>query len=142
MVDFEKLRREEESEKRWNKAMLGEEKMDEEEEDGEDVEGNIWLPTEVGKVLLGGIEAIDEGEYGIFLHVRMEDDEIIKTPAHKVLQDRIKGMIAKYGSDGIVKRRIRITYQGVSEKHEDWKNPTRIYKAELGAKKKEREDEL
>ena len=48
----------------------------------------IWLP-EVGEELEGKIVDKSEGDYGSQWTVQKEDGTLLKTPSHKVLQNRL-----------------------------------------------------
>lgn len=64
-----------------------------EEEGFEEVEPDwhdIWVPEEKGDSLSGSVLDIQEGAYGIEAILETADGEIIRTPAHKILQSRIE----------------------------------------------------
>ena len=111
MVNFDLLldKKHKERENKMAKKQTAEEwewkPGDDEEEVGGDL--NIWNPAVDGKEgdeLIGEVVALEEGIYGIQAQIKAPDDEIITTPAHKVLQSAL----AKLSVGDVV----RITFTG------------------------------
>jgi len=51
----------------------------------------IWNPSEEGEELEGYVTEKDEGLYGVYVVIKTADtDELIQTPAHKILQRKLE----------------------------------------------------
>lgn len=90
-------------------------------EEWEKQEGaNIWLPEEKGDELRGEVVKVNlEGTYGPQWTIRQEDDEEIRTPSHKVLQNRMSSV--KVGST------VKIVYLDELPPKVRGQNPTKMY---------------
>jgi len=67
---------------------------------------DIWIPEKRGDSLSGLVLDIQESSYGIEATLETVDGEVIKTPAHKILQSRIEKIA--------VGDFVRIIYLGVT----------------------------
>lgn len=66
----------------------------------------IWKPEQADEQLTGEIIDADEGEYGPYVIIQSEDDDIdYQTPGHAALRKKIKRL--KVGE------RVRITFLGL-----------------------------
>ena len=96
--------------------------------DFDEISGNLWLPENEGEILKGIVNEVEDGQFGIFFNIETLSGDIITTPSHKVLQNRLESIMKNYGDD-TVGGLIRITYQG--EKQGRRPQPTRLYKVEF-----------
>ena len=80
----------------------------------------IWLPDKAGEKAEGVVEEVKQGDYGVQVNIKNDEGEIITTPSHKVLQNRLTGI--KVGDN------IRIEYVGEELPKVKGQKPTRIYK--------------
>jgi hypothetical protein len=78
----------------------------------------IWIPTEEGDTVEGTVLDIVEGSYGL-QYVINADDKEIRTPSHKVLQNRMAKV--KKGDT------VRIVYDGEEPPSVKGQNATKIY---------------
>lgn len=79
----------------------------ENEKDGiwNEIRSNYWEPLEVGDTIEGVVIMLDNDmRYGLQLTIKTKNNEDIKTPFHKILQERLKNV--KIGE------LIRIVYKG------------------------------
>ena len=81
--------------------------------------GNLWLPEQKGDELVGTVEKREEGTYGVQFTIKKDDGSLIKTPSHKVLQNRMAklalGQMVKLVFTGEIPPKIR------------GENPTKLY---------------
>lgn len=87
---------------------------------------SIWIPTEEGEELIGDVLDISEGTYGPQYLIKKDDGTELRTPSHKVLQNRMGN--ASVGS------RVKIVYMGQEPPSVRGNNPTRIYEVFIGKK--------
>lgn len=80
---------------------------------------DIWLPKEKGKELVGEVVSIVEGAYGNQHVIKQEDGSELRTPSHKVLQNRM----ARVKVEDIVK----IVYTGEELPTVKGNNATQMY---------------
>ena len=81
----------------------------------------IWIPEKEGDQIEGLVEKKDEGNYGPQWTI-ITADESIRTPSHKVLQNRMGNV--KEGDT------VRITFVGEEPPAVKGQNPTKMYKVE------------
>ena len=81
--------------------------------------GNMWQPEQKEDSLIGEITEITDGNYGLQYTIRKADNEIIRTPSHKVLQNRMAGM--KKGD------KIKIVFIGEEAPKVRGQNPLKMY---------------
>lgn len=80
----------------------------------------IWMPAEDGDELLGEVTHIDtEGLYGTQYVIKKDDGEEVRTPSHKVLQNRMQK--AKVGTS------VKIVFTGTEAPKIRGQNPTCMY---------------
>jgi len=79
----------------------------------------IWLPEKVGDMLVGVVVGVVEGMYGDQHIIEQEDKSEIKTPSHKVLQNRL--VKAKKGDQ------VKVVYAGEEPPAVKGQNPTKMY---------------
>lgn len=127
------------AEKEWEFEEEDFESLDNEPEENEEEFGevepelpDIWLPEESGEVLEGEIIEIGDMTWGLAAIVKMKSGETIQTPAHKLLQSRLKKL--DHGDY------IRIVYKGTmrtkgGRKAEDYSVYKRRKAGEKGGEK-------
>ena len=54
---------------------------------------NIWIPTVEGDTLEGEVLDVKESNFGLQYTIRAKDGEEYSTPSHKVLQNRLNGVV-------------------------------------------------
>ena len=80
----------------------------------------IWIPEKEGQELIGEVTHIDtEGLYGTQYVVKKTDGEEVRTPSHKVLQNRMQ--------KAVVGTEVKIVYKGNEPPKIRGQNPTEIY---------------
>lgn len=79
----------------------------------------LWLPEKEGDELKGEVTDMIEGTYGNQYLIKKENGEEIKTPSHKVLQNRMAKI--KTGDH------IKIVYIKEEPPSVKGQNPTKIY---------------
>lgn len=79
----------------------------------------LWLPTEEGAELIGKVTAISEGNYGMQYTIEQENGEELRTPSHRVLQNRMANV--KEGDN------IKIVYKGEEPPSVKGQNPLKMY---------------
>ena len=65
---------------------------------------NIWMPAKEGEELVGEITAVTPGQFGLQYTIMKEDETEVRTPSHKVLQNRMEGLV--------VGQAVKIVYLG------------------------------
>jgi hypothetical protein len=80
--------------------------------------GDIWKPTEKGEEKVGLVEDIIEGKFGKQF-ILLVGDVAIKTPSHKVLQNRLADV--KRGQT------VKIVFLGTELPTVKGNNPTAMY---------------
>lgn len=60
-----------------------------EDEWEEQTGADLWLPAKEKEELVGEILDEQEGSYGVQYTIKKEDGEEVRTPSHKVLQNRM-----------------------------------------------------
>lgn len=80
---------------------------------------DIWIPTEEGEELIGEVTDSYEGGYGQQYTIKKEDGSEVRTPSHKVLQNRM----AKVEKGN----KVKIVYTGEEPPTVKGQNPTRMY---------------
>jgi len=81
--------------------------------------GNYWNPEKPTEELEGVIEKKIEGDYGYRYEIKTVDGDIILTPSHTVLQNRLVDV--KIGA------KVKIVYDGEELPKIKGRNPTKIY---------------
>jgi len=81
--------------------------------------GKIWLPKTKGEEVIGIVSAIVDGQYGKQYDILTEKGEDIRTPSHKVLQNRM--VTVKKGDT------IKIVFTGTDLPKVKGNNPTSLY---------------
>lgn len=80
----------------------------------------IWIPEKEKDELVGEVTFINtEGLYGVQYTIKKDDGEEVKTPSHKVLQNRMQK--AKVGT------KVKIVYMGNEPPKVRGQNPTEMY---------------
>ncbi len=80
----------------------------------------IWIPEKEGDSLVGAVTHIDtEGLYGTQYVIKKSDGEEVRTPSHKVLQNRMQK--AKVGT------KVKVEYTGTEAPKIRGQNPTCMY---------------
>lgn len=80
----------------------------------------IWLPVEEGEKLEGEVTHIDtEGLYGTQYVVKKSDGEELRTPSHKVLQNRMQ--------KAAVGTKVKIEFTGTEAPKVGGQNPMAMY---------------
>lgn len=88
--------------------------------DKQESAGNNWKPEQIGEEIEGAVVTKVTGDHGIQYDISMKGGEIIvKTPSHKVLQDRM----TKVAIGDVVK----IVYQGEEAPTVKGHKPTNLY---------------
>jgi len=80
---------------------------------------DMWLPEQAGDELVGTVTDVTEGLYGKQHTIKKDDGTLIKTPSHKVLQNRLVECVA-----GDV---VKIVFSGEQPPAVRGNNPTKIY---------------
>lgn len=80
---------------------------------------SFWLPEKEGDKISGKIVDIIDGEFGKTYSIEQENKEIINTPSHKVLQNRLVG--AEIGDV------IGVVYMGEELPKVKGQNPLKMY---------------
>lgn len=74
-----------------NKARY--ENMTKEKRNWKKIEGTgYWKPEEAGDELVGEVVGIEEGDYGNTYDIKTEDGNIMRTPSHAVLKNRMSSV--------------------------------------------------
>lgn len=81
----------------------------------------MWIPQNEGDELIGTVTDIVEGDYGKQYVIKKDDGEEIRTPSHKVLQNRMAKV--KAGN------KVKIVYTGEEPPSVKGQKPTKMYKA-------------
>lgn len=79
----------------------------------------LWLPEKEGDELIGEVTDVKEGTYGNQFVIKKQDGEEIRTPSHKVLQNRM--------TDATVGTKVKIVYIGEEPPSVKGQNPTKMY---------------
>jgi len=79
----------------------------------------IWLP-EIGQEIEGKVVDKSEGDYGTQWTIQKADGSLIKTPSHKVLQNRL--VACKIGDE------VKMVYDKDDAPSVKGFSPTKIYK--------------
>ncbi len=80
----------------------------------------IWLPEKANDELIGEVTHIDtEGLYGTQYVVKKEDGDEVRTPSHKVLQNRMQ--------KAVVGTKVKIVFSGTEAPKIRGQNPTSMY---------------
>lgn len=80
----------------------------------------FWNPENEGDELIGTVAAVrTEGEYGLQYDIKDEKGDVIRTPSHKVLQNRMAN--AKEGT------KVKIVYTGEEPPAVKGRKPTKMY---------------
>lgn len=80
----------------------------------------IWLPDKENEELVGEVTHIDrDGLYGVQYTIKKSDDDEVKTPSHKVLQNRMQK--AEVGT------KVKIVFTGTEPPKIRGQNPTTMY---------------
>ena len=80
----------------------------------------IWIPEKEGDELIGEVTFVNtEGLYGVQYTIKDEKGEEVKTPSHKVLQNRMQK--AQVGTE------VKIVYKGNEPPKIRGQNPTEMY---------------
>ena len=79
---------------------------------------NIWLPTEENQQIEGEVKKVSEGKYGLQYDIDV-DGEVLTTPSHKVLQNRLKEVV-----EG---NKIKIVYLGEQSPKVRGESPMKMY---------------
>lgn len=80
---------------------------------------DIWLPTQPNETLIGTVTEITEGMYGNQHTIKKDDGNIVKTPSHKVLQNRL--------ADCAVGDVVKLVFIGEEPPSVKGQNPTKMY---------------
>lgn len=80
---------------------------------------DLWLPEKEGDELIGTVMDVTEGNYGNQYTIRKSDGEEVRTPSHKVLQNRM--ISAKKET------KVKIVYEGEEPPSVKGQNPTKMY---------------
>jgi len=83
-------------------------------------QGDLWLPTEENEELVGKVVEEIQGSYGSQWIIEKEDESRIRTPSHKVLQNRMTGIA--------IDTTVRIIYDGEEPPSIKGQNPTKMYR--------------
>ena len=80
----------------------------------------IWIPEKEGDELIGEVTHIDtEGLYGTQYVIKKDDGEEVRTPSHKVLQNRMQ--------KAVVGTKVKIVHTGTEPPAIKGHNPTSMY---------------
>ena len=80
----------------------------------------IWIPEKEGYELIGEVvDVLTEGSYGTQWGIKKDDGEEIKTPSHKVLQNRM--------AKAVVGTELKIVHTGTEPPAIKGYNPTSMY---------------
>jgi len=79
----------------------------------------LWLPEKEGDELIGTVKEIKEGTYGNQFVIAKDDGEEVRTPSHRVLQNRM--IDAKKGT------KVKIVFTGEEPPSVKGQNPTKMY---------------
>ena len=93
-------------------------------EQWEDIKGTsgMWLPEEVGDMIEGTIESVEDGLYGLQATI-VSGEDTYRTPSHKVLQNRL--------SECSVGDYVRITFEKEELPTVKGRNGTKIYRVQV-----------
>ena len=80
---------------------------------------NLWLPQLKGEELIGEVTHREEGTYGTQFIIQKEDGVLIKTPSHKVLQNRM--------SKVALGQKVKLVFTGEIPPKTRNENPTKMY---------------
>lgn len=85
---------------------------------------NRWMPEQEDETLIGTVMSIDEdGKYGRVYEIKKSGTEdLILTPSHKVLQNRMVNILAG--------DKVRITFKGEEPPTLKGNNPTKMYEVD------------
>jgi hypothetical protein len=81
----------------------------------------FWKPDVVGESIEGVLEGIEVGTYGKEYTIKLLNGECVKTPSHKVLQNRMSDGKFEVGDE------VKIVYDGELPPKVRGDNPTRLY---------------
>jgi hypothetical protein len=79
----------------------------------------MWLPENEGDELIGSVVKVDEGSYGLQYTIKKDNGDEVRTPSHKVLQNRLVGTK--------VSERVKIVFVKEEPPSVKGQNPTKIY---------------
>jgi len=103
-------------------------------EDEEEVGGEFadyWHPEIKHDELKGVVMAIGESEFGIYCDIETEDGLTFRTPAHKILQNRLQKL-----QEGDY---VRIVYEGrIRTKSGRWAENYRVFRRKLPDEKQQK----
>jgi len=85
-----------------------------------ETQGDLWLPVNEKDELVGKVVEEIDGTYGSQWVIEQEDGTKVRTPSHKVLQNRMAGIA--------VNTEIKIVYTGEEPPTVKGQNPTKMYK--------------
>jgi len=105
---------------------------DEEEVGGEFVD--FWHPETKHDELRGVVISIGESEFGIYADIETEEGLTFRTPAHKILQNRLEKL-----QEGDF---VRIVYEGrIRTKSGRWAENYRVFRRKVPDEKQQKLDE-
>ena len=82
--------------------------------------GDRWEPKEINEELTGLIISINDGIYGKQFIIQQKDGKEIRTPSHKVLQNRMDELE--------INTEVKIVYLGEEPPKIRGQQPTKMYK--------------
>ena len=83
----------------------------------------MWLPEKEGDELGGTITDVADGTYGRQYEVKKDNGDVVRTPSHKVLQNRM--------SKAEIGNRVKVVFKGEEPPSVKGQNPTKIYEVFL-----------